>query len=333
MKSLYALLAAATLAVAPLAAAETPLVTSGDIVVTDADFEAFMERVPPELRVEAKADGERNNKVVDLLFTNRILAREARKAGIDQDPALARRIQQHMDAFLALQYVAHLERTAPVPDILEARARELYLTRPARYTEPDRVELQHILVGLTGRTKEMALARAKEIRARALAGEDFLALAAQTSDDPGFKRDGGRLGAVTAKEIDHRIAAVAFRMKADGEISQPIETNSGVHLVKRTGFKPSFKRKFEEVKAAIIDEERARLRSDVSLKLLDRWRRSPETKWNAPAIAALRTEVPREELERKQREELERRAAEELKSKSPSGAAPESSQPAPPARK
>ncbi len=282
-----------------------------------------MERVPPELRDEAKADGERNNKVVDLLFTNRILAQEARKAGLDKDPALARRIQQHLEAFLALQYVAHLERTAPVPDILDARARELYLTRPARYTEPDRVELQHILVGLTGRTKEMALARAKEISAPGpLAGEDFLALAAQTTDDPGFKRDGGRLGAVTAKEIDHRIAAVAFRMKADGEISQPIETNSGVHLVKRTGFKATFKRKFEEVKAAILDEERARLRSEVSLKLLDQWRRNPETKWNAQAIAALRTEIPREELERKQREALERQGSEAQGSSSPSAAAP-----------
>lgn len=332
MKSPIAFLAAAAIAAAPLAAAEVPLVTSGDIVVTDADFHAFMERVPPELRNEAKADGERNNKVVDLLFSNRVLAREARKAGLDKDPVLARRIEQHLEAFLALQYVAHLERTAPVPEHLDARARELYITRPERYTEPERVELQHILVGLTGRTKEMALARAKEIRGRAVAGEDFLALAAETTDDPGFKRDGGRLGAVSAKEIDHRIAAVAFRMKADGEISQPIETNSGFHLVKRTGFKPSFKRKFEEVKAAIIDEETARLRSDVSLKLLDRWRRSPETKWNAAGIAALRTEVPREELERKQREELERRAAEELKAATPSSAAPAAAPPATPAR-
>ncbi|MGE0357063.1 MAG: peptidylprolyl isomerase [Burkholderiales bacterium] len=328
MKFPTALFAAALAAAAFPAAAETPLVSSGDIVITDADFHAFMERVPPELRDVAKADGERNNKVVDLLFSNRILAREARKAGLDQDPVMARRMAQHMESFLALQYANHLERTAPVPKIGEARARELYLSRPARYTEPDRVELQHILVGLTGRTREMALARAKEIRARAVAGEDFLALAKETTDDPGFKRDGGRLGAVTGKEIDHRIAAVAFRMKADGEVSEPIETNSGFHIVKRVGFQPSYKRKFEEVKAAIIEEETVKLRSEASLKLLDRWRRSPETKWNPQAIAALRTEIPREEIERKQREALEQQQAEALKASTPSAAAPQPAEPA-----
>ena len=324
MKPLIALLAAAAaIAVTPAAMAETALVTNGDIVVTDADFDAFMERVPPELRNEAKADGERNNKVVDVIFSNRILAREARKAGLDKDPVLARRIEQHLEAFLALQYIAHIERTAKVPEITEARARELYLARPARYVEPDRVELQHILVGLKGRTREMALARAKEIRARAVAGEDFLALAKEASDDPGFKRNGGRLGAVTTKDLDHRIAAVAFRMKADGEISEPIESNSGFHLVKRTGFKPSYRRAFEEVRVAITEEETNRLRSDLSVKILDQWRRSPETRWNAPAIAALRTEIPREEIERKQREVLERQAAELLKASEPSAAAPQ----------
>jgi len=315
------LAAAAALSSAPAPAVETTLVKSGEIAVTDADFRAYMERVPPEMRNEAMADGERNNKVVDLLFTNRILAEEARKAGLDKDPVMARRIRQHMEAFLALQYVNHLERSAPIPATPEARAKELYLTRLAKYTEPDRVELQHILVGLTGRTKEMARARAAEVRARALAGEDFLALARETTDDLGFKRDGGRLGAVSAMEIDHRIAAAAFKLK-DGEISPPVETPHGYHLVKRTGFKPSSTRKFEEVKDAIIEEEQARLRSEVSLKLLDAWRRGPDTKWNSQGIAALQTQVPREELERKQRQELERRAAEALKSSSPSSAAP-----------
>ncbi len=328
MLSALALAAAALLGLA--ARAETPLVTHGDVVITDADFRAFMERVPPELRVEAMADGERNNKVVDLLFSNRMLADAARKAGLDKDPVIARRIQQQVDGFLAQQYSAYLERHAKLPTAadLEGRARELYLLDSAKYTEPERVDLQHILVGLNGRTREMALARAKEIRAKAVAGEDFLALAKEYSDDTGYKRDGGRLGPVSAKEIDHRIAAAAFSLKADGEISQPIETSYGFHLVRRVGFKPSHRLKFDEVKAAIIEAEEARIRSDASLKLLDGWRRSPDTHWNPQGIAALRTEIPRAEIERKQREEMQRRAAEALKAATPSTAAPAS----PPAR-
>jgi peptidyl-prolyl cis-trans isomerase C len=286
-------------------AADQTLVINNGIKVTDDDFLAYMERVPKEMRLEAMADGERNNKVVDLIFTNRMLAVEARKAGLDKDPVMARRIEQAVEAFLALQYQATLARDVKFPD-LEARAYELYLANPKRWTEPDRVELQHILVGLNGRTRELALARANEIRRKALAGEDFLKLAETSSDDPAFKRNGGRLGFVAAPDLDHRLALVAFRMKADGEVSEPIETTYGYHLIKRTGFKPSYKRKYEDVKSVIIEEQQAKLRDDAPVVALDRIRRSPETHWNAKAIAALRTEIPREEVERRQREELQK---------------------------
>jgi parvulin-like peptidyl-prolyl isomerase len=304
-RTISALMLAASLCVFAAHAADKTLVSNKDVKVTDDDFLAYMERVPVEMRLEAMADGERNNKVVDLIFTNRMLAIEARKSGLAQDPAMARRAEQAVEAFLAQQYSLWLEKNAKLPD-LEGRAYELYLANPRKYTEPERVELQHILVSTDGRTKEMARARANEIRAKALAGEDFLKLAEANSDDPGFKRDAGRLGFVAAADIDHRLAAVAFKMKADGELSEPIETNSGYHLIKRTGYKASYKRKYEEVKDDIIEEQKAKVRGDASAKHVDAIRRSPETVWNAPAIASLRTEVPREELQRKQREEMEK---------------------------
>jgi hypothetical protein len=71
-------------------------------------------------------------------------------------------------------------------------------------------------------------------------------------------------------------------------------------------FKPSYRHKFEDVKEAIIEAEVAKMRADVSVKLLDAYRRSADTQWNVPGIAKLRTEIPREEIARKQREELER---------------------------
>jgi peptidyl-prolyl cis-trans isomerase C len=322
MKTFLACLAVAAAASAmPAPAADDTLVVNHDITVTKADFDAYMERVPPEFRLEARSDDARNNKVVDFLFTNRYMAQQAIKAGLDKDPVIARRLQQNTELFLAQQYVNWLERNAPIPANLEARAKELYLSTPARFTEPARVELQHILIGLTGRTREMALERAKEVRAKALAGEDFLALAKKYSDDPGFKRDGGRLGAVTEKELDDRVATAAFALKSDGAISEPVETNFGFHLVKRIGFQPSYLRKFEDVKAAIIEQEKNRIRSEVSLKMLDAVRRSPETHWNASGIAALRAEIPHEQIQRRQREALEE-LEKKAKKAYPSSAAP-----------
>lgn len=290
----------------PALAAATDLVRHKDVTVTEADFDAYMERVPPENRLEARASDERNRKVVELLFTNRMLARDARLAGLDKDPVLARRVEQLVESFLANQYVAYVERNAKVPEKMEARARELYLSSPAKWTEPDRIELQHILIGLHGRTREMARDLALQVRAKAVEGRDFLELAKEFSEDPGFKRDGGRLGLVSAKDLDESLAKGAFALQKNGELSEPIETRSGFHLVKRISFQRSYLRKFEDVKELIIEGEVAKIRAAASEKVQDTYRRTSDTWWNIPAIAKLRTEIPREEIARKQKEEVER---------------------------
>jgi peptidyl-prolyl cis-trans isomerase C len=306
MKLIPILLSALAAGFVPAATAtEQPLVKNGDVQVTVADFEAYMERVPPHLRLEARADGDRNNKVVDVLFVNRMLALEARKAGLDKDPVLARRLQQTVETFLAQQYVSQIERNAPMPQNIEERAREVYLANPARYTEPDRMQLQHIAILRTNCAQGGALALAKEIRAKALAGEDFLKLAQTYTDDPSFKSNRGDLGFLTARQIDSRLAAAAFRLKADGEITEPIETPAGFHLLRRAGFEAGGLRKFEDVKEALVEELKTKIRSDASVAQADSLKRSPETVWNAAAIAALRTEIPRAEMERANREKLQ----------------------------
>lgn len=292
-----------------------------DAVVTKSDFDAYMERVPAHMQREARADGERNEKVVDLIFTNRILAQEARAKGLDKDPVMAKRIEQQVEAFLAQQYTARMEREVPIPPNLEARARELYIVSPERYTEPPRMGLHHILVDLNGRTREMALQRAREIRAKALAGEDFLELAARYSNDPGLKINNGNIGFPSKDELEPPVSEAGFRLKADGEISEIAETRFGFHILKRVGFKPGHVRKFEEVKDTIIEDQIARLRSDVSLKHIDAIRRSPEIRWNAAAVAGLRTELSQEELE-KVRRQAARLKEEEAKAKAMSGTAP-----------
>jgi peptidyl-prolyl cis-trans isomerase C len=315
-------LLAAVLGLAPLLAGadDQVLVRHKDVVVTKADFDAYMERVPAAMQREARADGERNEKVVDLLFTNRMLARDAHATGFAKEPVMAKRIEQHAEAFLALQYSNHLERTAPVPANLEGRARELYLVNPQRFTEPARMGLQHILVDLWGRTREMALERAREVRAKAIAGEDFLALAAKYSNDPGFKSNNGFLGHPSEKELEPPVAEAAFRLKADGEITEVVESRFGFHILKRTEYRPGFLRKFEEVKADLIAEQTAKLRADAPIKRADEMRRSPDTRWNGPAIASLRTELSQEEIERVTREAA-RRQEEALKAKPSPGAA------------
>jgi len=168
----------------------------------------------------------------------------------------------------------------------------------------------------------MARELALQIRKKAVDGGDFLALAKAYSEDSGFKRNGGQLGFVAEADIEEGLAKAAFALKSNGEISEPVETRNGFHLLKRIDYKPSFKKKYEDVKEQIIEAELSKIRSEAGIKVLDTYRRSPETEWNIPGIAALRTEIPREEIARKQREELERMKRESQERSLPSKASP-----------
>lgn len=257
---LAAALAACSLApsIAGTLPPETPLVVDGSVKIDAADLEGYMIRVPEQHRAEVRASFDRIAAMVDNMFVARTLAAKARAAGLDKDVEVQRRLVQVQEAVLADLYLNHLDKSAPKPN-LEARARELYLADQAKYVIPEQVHIEHILVGLQGRTREMAEERAKKIAEEAKAGkEPFLALAARMSDDPEKKKNGGDLGYNAPNSFVPSINQRLATMKK-GEISEPLESHFGFHIVRLIDRKAPEQRKFEEVRKSIVAAELERL--------------------------------------------------------------------------
>ena len=84
-----------------------------------------------------------------------------------------------------------------------------------------------------GRSKAEALARAEEAQKRAVAGEDFVALVKQYSDEPGAGERGGDLGKFDRQSMVPAFANAAFALKVV-EISAVVETQFGYLVIKRT---------------------------------------------------------------------------------------------------
>jgi peptidyl-prolyl cis-trans isomerase D len=154
--------------------------------------------------------------------------------------------------------------------------KQRYEQEKSRFVSPEQRLASHILVKVgqnaDAEAQKKALARAQAIAAEAKSGKDFAALAKADSDDLGSKGQGGDLGWLEKGVTDPAFESALFAMKK-GEISDPVKTAEGYHVIELRDVRPEKVRAFEEVKGDLakqyLESERERVYSDVSGKLTD----------------------------------------------------------------
>jgi peptidyl-prolyl cis-trans isomerase D len=99
----------------------------------------------------------------------------------------------------------------------------------------------HILIklpqGADAQAEKAAMAKVQALRAQLLAGADFATLARKNSEDPGSAAQGGDLGFVSRGALVKEFEQTLFALKKPGELSAPVRTTYGLHLIKLTGVK------------------------------------------------------------------------------------------------
>lgn len=290
LASLFAVVMMVPVANADTRQADPPLVVNGDLSLTTSDFTAYLERVPAGRRDEFRAEFKRIDPTVDGLWIRRVLAQKAREAGLDKDPVVQIRLRQAQEDVLYQVYLANVAKSAPIPPNLEQRAREIYKVRQKDFMMPELVKVQHILVGLTGRSRDDALARARKIHDEAVAGKkDFLALAAEYSDEPNKNRV-GEAPAMPPSSFEKPIPDALAKLK-DGDISPPIESKFGFHVFKLVGRQHARVRPYEEVRESIIAQEKQQIADDAVTAAVEGVRGDPKTHLYLENVEALRSQL------------------------------------------
>src|SRR5262245_22287248 len=136
--------------------------------------------------------------------------------------------------------------------ITDDELRQYYEQHKDEYTLPERVKAQHILFKTQGKTPEeieKIKEKARGVLERAKKGEDFGSLAKQYSEDTTASA-GGDLGDFGRGQMVPEFEKAAFSLGV-GAISDLVQTQFGIHIIKVNGKQERRERPFEELKEAI----------------------------------------------------------------------------------
>ena len=142
--------------------------------------------------------------------------------------------------------------------------RALFESESERFVTPEKREVSHILVSVPSVPSDAGdgdAAEARErlaaLRERIVAGESFEDLARENSEDPGSAAGGGALGFIERGMMVPEFEEAAFTLAQD-EVSDPVRTSFGWHLVKVTSVQASRGATFEEVRDQVLAQYRTR---------------------------------------------------------------------------
>lgn len=142
---------------------------------------------------------------------------------------------------------------APSEDVL----REFYQSRRQQFSVPEERQVRHILLtipeGASEADVEAIRRQAEGILSRIRAGESFAAVAREVSQDPGSADMGGDLGFIARGVMEPDFDQVAFTLEA-GNVSDPVLTSFGFHLIKVDEIRAGQTRPFAEVRADLLRE-------------------------------------------------------------------------------
>lgn len=206
-------------------------IKESDLKLAETEVGAEINSVPAE---------KRRRLLLEFLIEMRLFADAADGAKLTSGPDFEQRLaywstRAKRDAF----YEASVKGA-----IGEGLVRGIYDDKVKMIPREDEIDARHILVDSED--------KAKEVLGKVEKGEDFAKLAEAYSSDPGSKANGGKLGYFSKGQMVKEFEEAAFALKK-GEVSKPVQSKFGWHVIKVDDRREKALPTFEEVKDQIVD--------------------------------------------------------------------------------
>ena len=203
-----------------------------DAVLTQAAIDAAFSRIPEDERLLFVRDGAKVDQLVSSLLQAEVIALDAEKSGFANDPTVRERVRLAARKELAAAWLDEQANRLPPADY-EAMAYEDYLAHPERYSTEVRLDASHILIGTQSRTEEEALALAGDLKDRLSTDPSlFDAMVLEYSDDPSARANKGKFRKIRHGQMVKPFEEAAYALTVPGQISDPVKTEFGFHLIR-----------------------------------------------------------------------------------------------------
>ncbi len=226
-----------------------------NIALGEADYRSGLIALSEEERAQLRDNPTLLLKFALRLHSNRALALQAEEQGLDKDPRTQALIERARDNILMTAYMQKIIEDIERPD-LSKLAKERYLATRESFRTDERRRVAHILLTDISvcpcevTPPEEAI---KEIKDELDSGADFETLAQENSHDLRTRLKGGEIAGWVSQngEMPFELETAIFSLKKVGDISSPVKTKFGWHVIKLLEIDPSIIPPFSAVQARL----------------------------------------------------------------------------------
>jgi peptidyl-prolyl cis-trans isomerase C len=247
----------------------------GSTIITEQDVKSELGTLAPHIqRIFAAPGG--MERFVDELVKREVLYQQAKKEGLENKPEYKKKVEDFSKlTLISLLLEKEVENKAKVT---EKDVKDYYEAHKQDLTTNAQVRASHILL----KTEEEANAVKDQLNK----GGDFAKIAKEKSLDTGSAKNGGDLGFFSRGQMVPEFERAAFGLKV-GEVSNPVKTQFGYHVIKVTEKKEGSLVDFDKVKDALTQRVTTGKQKEVFDDYLNGLKKSYSIDIRKDAIAKL----------------------------------------------
>lgn len=232
---------------------ESPaVIVANGHALTEAELFTHLEGIPRRDRAGYVSKPKRIADAAQLQMDRERIARAGVETGLLDDPMISADLYRMAMDELAERQLKRVVEERKL-DSYEEQARELYLATPERFREKASYSFTHLLIRTAERTEAEAMRKILSLQEQAEAGADFDELVESNSEDGTVEENNGTYKSVPPDQLDQNFAQALGKIERHGEISGPVRSRFGWHLIRLDEIHEARVPSWEEAQARAID--------------------------------------------------------------------------------